>query len=213
MKTEWMTTRQDPYKSRQWLVAGVLAAVTLLATNLAAKPIAAQSGNACQQTAAAALASCNGAAQSSYQTALGKCVNLTDPTARGTCEKQAAADLKDALDTCEGGFEVRRAACEKFGPAPYDPVIDPANFVSKIDNPYFPLVPGTTFVYKGKSGGDIITDNFAVTHITRVIDGVSCVEVHDSVFTNGVLTEDTRDWFAQDKDGNVWVMLAKTPPS
>ena len=47
-------------------------------------------------------------------------------------------------------------------------------------------------------------DEFAVTHNTRVIDGVTCVEVHDSVFTDGELTEDTLDWFAQDKDGNVW---------
>ena len=36
-------------------------------------------------------------------------------------------------------------------------------------------------------------DEFAVTHNTRVILGVTCVEVHDSVFTNGVLTEDTLD--------------------
>jgi hypothetical protein len=43
-----------------------------------------------------------------------------------------------------------------------------------------------------------------VTHNTRVILGVTCVEVHDSVFTNGVLTEDTLDWYAQDRDGNVW---------
>jgi hypothetical protein len=37
-----------------------------------------------------------------------------------------------------------------------------------------------------------------------VIAGVTCIEVHDSAFTNGALTEDTLDWFAQDKDGNVW---------
>jgi len=43
-----------------------------------------------------------------------------------------------------------------------------------------------------------------VTHNTKVIDGVTCVEVHDVVYAGGVLTEDTLDWFAQDKDGNVW---------
>src|SRR5262249_45446194 len=47
-------------------------------------------------------------------------------------------------------------------------------------------------------------DEFAVTHTTKVILGVTCIEVHDTVFTDGVLTEDTLDWFAQDKDGNVW---------
>jgi len=43
-----------------------------------------------------------------------------------------------------------------------------------------------------------------VTHRTRVILGVTCVEVHDTVKTDGKLTEDTLDWFAQDREGNVW---------
>ena len=204
MKRAWMMMRDYWHNSRSWLVAGLLAPTIFVAANAATKEPAAKTGNACQQTAVAALSGCKAAAQSGYRTALGKCVNLTDPTVRQKCEKQAAAELTDALDTCQGGFEVRRSACEKFGPAPYDPVIDPANFVSKIDNPYFPLAPGTTFIYVGHSGGDTITDNFAITTNTRVIDGVTCVEVHDSVFTNNVLTEDTHDWFAQDKEGNVW---------
>jgi len=83
-------------------------------------------------------------------------------------------------------------------------VINPANFVTRIDNPYFPLQPGTTFIYEGQMPGGFERDEFAVTHNTRVILGVTCIEVHDSVFTNGVLTEDTLDWFAQDRDGNVW---------
>src|SRR5262249_54737157 len=47
-------------------------------------------------------------------------------------------------------------------------------------------------------------DEFAVTRRTRVIAGVTCVEVHDTVTLDGVLAEDTLDWFAQDRDGNVW---------
>ena len=50
----------------------------------------------------------------------------------------------------------------------------------------------------------LITNYVAVTHKTKVILGVTCVEVHDTVFTNGQLTEDTLDWFAQDQEGNVW---------
>ena len=45
---------------------------------------------------------------------------------------------------------------------------------------------------------------FFVTHNTKQILGVTTVEVHDTVTANGELTEDTLDWFAQDKDGNVW---------
>src|SRR5438128_654121 len=158
----------------------------------------------CRQTAQVALAGCREVAQSDYNVALGKCVNISDPAARADCQRQAATDLSDALQTCQGGLDVRQVACEKLGPARYDPVINPANFVSRIDNPYFPLVPGTTFIYEDHFAGSLMRDEFAVTRNTRVIDGVTCVEVHDSVFTNGALTEDTLDWFAQDREGNVW---------
>ena len=204
MKTAWMMTRENWKTSWQWMIVALLASTTFLATNLAAGPIATVTDNTCRQTAVAALTSCKAAAQSDYEVALGKCVNITNPAGRRACEKQAKADFNDALDECQGGFEVRQSACEKFGPAPYDPPIDPANFVSTVDNPYFPLVPGTTFIYKGRDAGDVIVDHFAITHNTRVIEGVTCVEVRDTVYSNGALTEDTLDWFAQDKEGNVW---------
>jgi hypothetical protein len=199
VRLEWKNKR-----SRRLLAGVVLAAAALLACNLVNRAMAAEATNACQRTADEALASCRAAAQSDYEETLGKCVNVSDPAARKTCQEQAAADLADARQTCNDGFAVRKEACGKLGPAPYDPVIDPANFVAKIDNPFFPLVPGTTFIYEGQTSEGLSRDEFAVTHNTRVIDGVTCVEVHDSVFTDGVLTEDTLDWFAQDKDGNVW---------
>jgi len=161
-----------------------------------------ESTNICLQTARDALASCNSAARSDYQVAIGKCVNITDPAKRSSCQQQASADLADARDTCSGGFEVRRASCQKLGPGPYVPVIDPTNFTTTIDNPYFPLVPGTTFTYLSRNGR--IRDVFAVTHETRVINRVTCVQVHDSVYTEGELAEDTLDFFAQDREGNVW---------
>jgi hypothetical protein len=86
----------------------------------------------------------------------------------------------------------------------YSPNIDPADFTTKIDNKYFPLKPGTTFVYKGKTEGDTEGDVVAVTSDTRNIMGVECVVVNDRVTTNGKLTEQTYDWYAQDKKGNVW---------
>ena len=65
-------------------------------------------------------------------------------------------------------------------------------------------MPGTTFIYEGQTAGGFEHDEFAVTHNTRVILGVTCVEVHDTVTVDGELTEDTLDWFAQDTAGNVW---------
>ncbi|MCB9516729.1 MAG: hypothetical protein R3C71_11110 [Candidatus Krumholzibacteriia bacterium] len=82
----------------------------------------------------------------------------------------------------------------------YAPVIDPARFVDQVDNPLWPLVPGTTTVLRG--GGEVVT--ITVTDETRTILGVRCVVVRDVVTVDGEVEEDTADWFAQDVDGNVW---------
>jgi hypothetical protein len=191
-------------RNRSGHLATVSAASVLLLLNLSGSVVVAQGFDACARTSEGTRRSCLEAAQSNYVNALGKCTNLSDPAARQACQDQALADLNDAQQTCQAGFVVRQTACDKFGPAPYDPVIDPANFVTTVDNPYFPLRPGTTFIYEGQMPDGFERDEFAVTHNTRVILGVTCVEVHDSVFTDGELTEDTLDWFAQDRDGNVW---------
>ena len=90
--------------------------------------------------------------------------------------------------------------------APYAPEIDPANFVTVIDNPYFPLVPGTTFHFEGLTEDGSETNDVVVTADTKVILGVTCVVVRDIVRTGGEITEDTTDWYAQDRDGNVWYL-------
>ena len=82
--------------------------------------------------------------------------------------------------------------------------IDPGNFVNKIDNPYFPLTPGTTFTYRGETEGVPTRNVTIITNDTKVILGVTTTVVHDQVYENGVLAEDTYDWYAQDKAGNVW---------
>src|SRR5690349_19755257 len=80
----------------------------------------------------------------------------------------------------------------------------PANFVRYVTNPYFPLKPGTTFYYEGETEGVPATDTMTVLSTTKTILGVTCTVVRDQAFENGVLIEDTLDWYAQDKDGNVW---------
>jgi hypothetical protein len=82
--------------------------------------------------------------------------------------------------------------------------IDPDNFVSQIDNPYFPLEPGTTLIYRGETEGAPTRNVTYVTNDTKVILGVTTIVVHDQAFEEGVLVEDTYDWYAQDVDGNVW---------
>lgn len=98
----------------------------------------------------------------------------------------------------------------KFNPARFKPG-------EAIDNPYFPLKLGTIYVYEGdnedeKTGKSGIeeTNRFAVTFQTKDIAGVTATEVRDTAWANGFLKEDTRDWFAQDKDGNVWYLGEST---
>jgi hypothetical protein len=86
----------------------------------------------------------------------------------------------------------------------YAPSIDPAGFTTEIDNKYFPLEPGTTFVYKGETEGASEGDTVRVTSDTKKIMGVECVVVEDRVTEDGELTEKTYDWYAQDEQGNVW---------
>jgi Ca2+-binding RTX toxin-like protein len=85
---------------------------------------------------------------------------------------------------------------------------DPSQFTTRIDNPFMPLRPGTTFIYEKAEDGEEVT--VTVTDGTRVVDGVTCVVVHDTERVNGLVVEDTFDWFAQDADGNVWYFGEKT---
>src|SRR6267378_2827965 len=91
-----------------------------------------------------------------------------------------------------------------IGGEPYRPVIDPANFQSKVNNPYFPLVSGTILKYQEKGGGETSEKEITVTSETKEILGVKCVVVHDVVTQKGAVREDTYDWYAQDKQGTVW---------
>lgn len=95
-----------------------------------------------------------------------------------------------------GGGEILRLAYVQMAPEA---------FSDTIDNPYLPLIPGTTFIYRGiDDEGNPIRQRVAVTDETKVIMGVTTTVVRDRVFVNDELVEDTRDWFVQDKAGNVW---------
>ena len=84
----------------------------------------------------------------------------------------------------------------------------PSDFTTNIDNAYMTLRPGTTLTYENRDAGEV--DTFIVTRDTAVIDGVTCIAVHDTARVNGILVEDTTDYFAQDSAGNVWYFGEQT---
>jgi hypothetical protein len=109
------------------------------------------------------------------------------------------------LATSTAAAAGRHCMLPRFGPgAMYRPVIHPADFSPRVTNPWFPLRPGTTYVYGGVEGGERAVDVVTVSHATRVVDGVRARVVQDRVLRDGVLEERTADYYTQDRCGNVW---------
>ncbi len=81
---------------------------------------------------------------------------------------------------------------------------DPLN----VDNPWFPLTPGTQLVFEGNTmdEGEEVHHRivFTVTDLTKTIDGVPVVVRWDEDYSDGELVEAELAFFAQDDDGNVW---------
>ena len=114
-----------------------------------------------------------------------------------------AAVIAMALPVLVSGASVR--APKGYGGG-NEPTFDPANFGTPVDNPYFPLVPGTRSVLRGVKDGLTQTERATVTDRTRQILGVTTTVVHDVSLHHGRPLEETFDWYAADDDGNVWYL-------
>jgi hypothetical protein len=89
----------------------------------------------------------------------------------------------------------------------YEPRLNPANFVRVIDNPYYPLPRGRVLIYQGVRDGVPQVDRVTVTNATKVLEGITATAVSDVARQpDGSLIERTTDWFAQDRQGNVWYL-------
>jgi hypothetical protein len=85
------------------------------------------------------------------------------------------------------------------------PAMPPASsFSARVDNVWFPLRPGSRYVYAGVKDAKPARDLVVVTHRTKMIAGVPCIAVSDRLYLRGRLEERTTDWYSQDAKGNVW---------
>jgi len=85
--------------------------------------------------------------------------------------------------------------------------LDPANFVGTIDNAYWPMTPGSRWIYQETDRrGHVKRVRVQVTDRTKSIVGVTATVVHDTLSNNGSVLEDTWDWYAQDVCGNIWYL-------
>jgi hypothetical protein len=108
------------------------------------------------------------------------------PTGSGTTAETAAPPLPQGSEPVE---------------------LDPADFVATIDNPWWPMAPGSRWVYRETDGeGGVQKVVVTVTDRTKSILGIQATVVHDVVSEDGEVVEDTDDWYAQDRWGNVWYL-------
>ncbi len=86
--------------------------------------------------------------------------------------------------------------------------LDPKNFTTRIDNPYWPMDPGTrwTFSETDQEGAELKVVVTVSDATKKIANGVTARVVRDTVTENGVIIEDTFDWYAQDNEGNVWYL-------
>ncbi len=110
------------------------------------------------------------------------------------------------------------ASCSESAEPPVDPgdggdyqvTIDPADFVTAIDNQWLPFTPGSKWVYESVGGEEVERIEVVVLEETRRVMGIPATVVRDTVTINGELVEDTHDWYAQDTEGNVWYLGEET---
>jgi hypothetical protein len=86
--------------------------------------------------------------------------------------------------------------------------LDPAEFSTDIDNPYWPMKPRTRWVYRevDEEGTALRVVVTVTTETKQIANGVTARVVRDTVYEEGELVEDTFDWYAQDSEGNVWYL-------
>ena len=126
--------------------------------------------------------------------------------ALGGCGGDGSSSEDDASGADRGGLPQGSETVKAPVHGSYAPTIDPSNFVTVIDNRYLPFKPGTTLRYRGvaENGKTPQLDVETVTDRTKLILGVKCTVVRDTVSSRGKPIERTFDWYAQDKKGNVW---------
>ena len=124
----------------------------------------------------------------------------------------AAVVTSAALVACGGDDETTTESGAGAGadlPQGSEPVkLDPAEFTTEIDNPYWPMKPGSRWIYREFDSEG--TEQKVVVTVTertkRIANGVEARVVRDVVTENGVPVEVTDDWYAQDSAGNIWYL-------
>lgn len=203
-------------QSRATLAGMALLACLLSATPAASSEPAVEAARAgtqggshsppyCTATALRQYAACLFEVRDTLFTANAICLNVSDRAERRKCSEEAAQAQSQDSALCREQRDARSNLCAALGEARYDPSFDPRDFDSDFrhlsrPNPWRPLGIGYHWSY---AGGEETTE-IQVLDKTKAIEGVTCIVVNDRVEDDGELVENTDDWFAQAKNGDVY---------
>jgi len=110
----------------------------------------------------------------------------------------AVASAARAVPTAAGACDLPQGA-ERVA-------INPADFTTRIENAWWPMKPGSRWVYR-ETAPDGTVQRVVVSVLSKtklIANGVRARIVHDAVTEDGKSVEVTNDWYAQDRCGNVW---------
>lgn len=123
------------------------------------------------------------------------------PTAGSSAESSGSVESTDSGDSSAGATPV----IDPGDAGNYTVDIEPADFTSVVDNPFFPMLVGSVWTYEETNADGKQTDTVEVLDQRRTVMGVDTIVVHDvAKDADGTTVEDTYDWYAQDSAGNVW---------
>jgi hypothetical protein len=134
----------------------------------------------------------------------------------GACGASSTTEMASAAKDESPGKSTKAANSTDSGsssrgdlPQGNEPIkLDPADFSVNIDNPYWPMSPGSKWVYTETDTKG--TNQKVVVEVTdekkMIANGIEARVIRDTVSENGVPVEITDDWYAQDKAGNIWYL-------
>ncbi len=182
-----------------WLLA--LVAVSL---NLS-QPAQASGQGACSKTSQLMRSACFAETRDDFLVQKAKCFNESERYEKRECIVEAREERDEVHEACFDQYEAREEVCDALGQAAYDPSFEAEDFETSLGslttpNDYFPMSVGHVWTYGGDE--EIMVE---VLDETKHIDDITCFVVRDIVFADGLLVEDTDDWFAVNRnDGAIW---------
>jgi hypothetical protein len=203
MREEWVQiARRTNVAATLLAVAGLWPAGAAAQEGGAETP--ADDGAYCSATTAAVYEACLDEARADYKLEVGKCLNIVLNQARANCLADAQDARDEDISLCKTQRVLRRNICAALGEARYEPKFDPARFDQDLGNltnpnPYIPLVTGYHWEFEGSEHVTV-----EVLDKVKLIAGNHCFVVNDRVIVDGVVVENTDDWFAHAKNGDVY---------